>query len=198
MRRPSAWQKNLIRNSLFLAGTVFGLRMLYLRVRDGSVATAIDIAREKIQTTYRDHIIEPVRALAKEVFYTMQNREEIVSERDLELSREALNRMLDNFSRSNKGIALFEKLQMTLTQIGERATNVVTCRYPPPSSEGVIGHEPVSTFSTEQAMDALMKSYEAELPNPIRGVLWGNLSTSILIQVTSISITALNTSKYDQ
>lgn len=35
----------------------------------------------------------------------------------------------------------------------------------------------------EVVMEKLMRSYEAEISNPVRGLLFGNLMTAMLIQV---------------
>jgi hypothetical protein len=37
----------------------------------------------------------------------------------------------------------------------------------------------------EKVMEKLMKSYEAEISNPVRSLLFGNLMTAMLIQVTN-------------
>jgi hypothetical protein len=50
----------------------------------------------------------------------------------------------------------------------------------PPRGEGQVE---IAKDLDEQAMDKLMKSYEAELSNPVRGIIFGNLMTAMLIQV---------------
>jgi hypothetical protein len=39
----------------------------------------------------------------------------------------------------------------------------------------------------EKVMEKLMKSYEAEISNPVRSLLFGNLMTAMLIQVSPLS-----------
>lgn len=182
MRRPSIWQRYWIRNLLVTSGGLWLLRYLYLRTVDNSLATTLHVARETIALWYREHIFDPVSALVTELFDTLHKREEIVSKRDLDQSKEALHRMLSDFSKSNKGIELIQQVKDTFYRISEQASTVVGGSLKEPSIE------PVPTFSPEEALDALMKSYEAELPNPIQGVLFGNLATSILIQMQKLKV----------
>jgi hypothetical protein len=176
------WQRYWIRNILLTTGGLWLARFLYLRTVDGSIALALQVARETVVVRYKEHIHEPVSALVKELFDTI-HREEIVSKRDLDQSKEALHRMLSDYSKSIKGIELFEKVKNTLNRISEQASTVVGG-----SVKEAMIEVPATSFSPEEALDALMKSYEAELSNPIQGVLFGNLATSILIQMQKLKV----------
>lgn len=186
MRRPSFWQNNWVPYSFFGIVSALAAREVVKRVVDGSMLNAFTLAESTVRNAYHDHVLQPVTALIKEVFYTIQKREEIVNEQDLESSRDALNRMLVDFSKSNKGLQLFRQLKSTISHMSERASSAVSRNETADLSISNLDVPRVTNFSAEEAMDALMKSYEAELPNPIRGVIFGNLSTSILIQVNTI------------
>lgn len=43
-------------------------------------------------------------------------------------------------------------------------------------------------FTPEQAMAALMSAYEKELQAPIKGIMFGNLTTAILIQMQKLKV----------
>ena len=95
--------------------------------------------------------------------------------------------MLNDFSKSRKGIALIEQLNDTLQNISKTASRSVSLKPVDvvASLPAITIDSSISTeFSTDLAMEALMKSYESELPNPIVNIIFGNLMTSMLIQVS--------------
>jgi hypothetical protein len=51
------------------------------------------------------------------------------------------------------------------------------------TSAGDVNTSAVTGEDEMQIMDKMMRSYESELMNPIKGVLFGNLMTAMLIQV---------------
>lgn len=194
-KRPTHWQRYWLRNTILitLGGvTTFGL---FIGLHNGSLMKAIKVGIDIIRLGFKEHIVEPVTALMRELF-EIHDKQEIVSVHDLQTSREALDRMLDDFSKSNQGIRLIQQLQKTLNDIGERASNVAASAVGSntlipletlPNDHHLLNNT-TSHFSTEEAMDALMKSYEKELQNPIQGILFGNLMTAMLIQMQKLKV----------
>jgi hypothetical protein len=55
-------------------------------------------------------------------------------------------------------------------------------------SPAAAGRLAADDFSPEQAMAALMTAYERELQAPVRGVVFGNLMTALLIQMQKLKV----------
>lgn len=131
----------------------------------------------------------------------------MVSRAELRESRQALSRMLADFSSSQAGYELIierlkeqsshlfggskDKISSTGSATTSNSSTVMT-----PAQQKVVADaknnmngknidEAIRSLDpTEaQAMDALMNLYEKELQTPMRGLLFGSLMTAMLIQV---------------
>jgi len=106
LHRPTNNERFWIRNVLLLVGGVYTGTVLYQKYQDGSLQAITTQIMEKITSKLTEHVVEPIAKLGNELFHTIRSRETIVSRDDLELSREALERMLSDFSKSREGYAL--------------------------------------------------------------------------------------------
>ena len=87
VRSPTKHEKFWVRNTiLFTVGLVVS-HQLILSLNDGSLVKFVRLTTESCKIALKEHILEPVTALVKELFDTIQNREEIVSKHDLDQSR---------------------------------------------------------------------------------------------------------------
>lgn len=173
-------------------------------IRDGSLGELFDRFKDVVQSKIAEHVIEPLTKLKQELFETIRSSDDhIVAKRDLELSKAALERMLTDFSKSKEGYALIlPNIQVAKEEIlrnkerifsKDGVADVVNAITSPTKSEVPQVHT-IDTIRTgdalvdlsptpEQALIALMNEYEKDLQHPIRGILFGNLFTAILIQV---------------
>lgn len=203
LHRPSQAERYFVRNSLCtLAGGVFFYHcilpfMLDTELLHAKVRGLVEFVCGKVT----EHVLEPLSKLSQELFDTIRKRESIVTRNDLELSKQALERMLHDFSNTQEGFKLiFPNLSMeeikghltnnrvvdTLKSIGNESSPVVI---PPRVSKDPSMDELVMLVpSAEQALAALMREYEKELVKPIRGILFGSLFSAILIQMQKLKV----------
>jgi uncharacterized protein with von Willebrand factor type A (vWA) domain len=173
-------------------------------IKDGSLQEFWHHSKELVSAKVAEHVVEPLTKLKQELFETIRSSDDhIVAKRDLELSKAALERMLTDFSKSKEGHALIlpniqeakEEILRNKERIftKEGVADVVNAMKTPPKSDVPPVHtvESIRTGDAlvdlsptpEQALIALMNEYEKDLQHPIRGIMFGNLFTAILIQV---------------
>lgn len=226
VRRPSLWERYWFRNTLLvIASTIIG-RKVFIMSKDGSLQRHFNFVFDLVRFAIQEHVIDPVSELVHKLFETIQDKDKIVSAEDLEQSRESLKKMLDDFSKSSKGIQLMHYLSERLSKLpipmplktgdktitsttvtdtdtttaesGGQHTGATTDVTPVGSGlEGTVGTlrsnpltetPTVTVFSTDEAMKALMSTYEIELQNPIVNLLFGNLMTAMLIQMQKLKV----------
>jgi hypothetical protein len=91
--------------------------------------------------------------------------------------------MLDNFSKSTKGSSALSKL---VNEHFKSQGSADTAKAAGPGVDGIgSGMEtPAAKIANQEIiMEALMRKYEDEMQSPVQGFLFGNLVTSMLIQV---------------
>jgi uncharacterized membrane-anchored protein YjiN (DUF445 family) len=118
VRRPSNLERYWLRNILLTCIGAYSCRFLYIKYNDGSLQIAVQKCSDLVSAKLQEHVIEPVNKLFAELFDTIRHRDLIVSRRDYERSKEALHRMLEDFSQSKEGVELISKLK---TQIMENS-----------------------------------------------------------------------------
>ena len=138
------------------AGATFAGHHMALMLRDGTLQSLVGRLIGKCSAALLEHLIEPVTNLSGELFETIRRNKEnsIVTLEELAQSKRALSRMLDDFLKSHKA-----------------SVNLL--------SEGSTDGKP----TPDEVMEALMRSYEQDMKNPIAGLVFGGLMTSMLIQV---------------
>lgn len=202
MHKPSDTERFWFRNVLLVALGVLSAKTAVDLWRDGTVASAYSFFQAKLH----DHVLEPVEKLARELFDAIRKREYVVTREECEESQEALHRMLRDFSQSSKGSTLIadmkERLRETLRDQQEAASAIADKlsggrtggggggTAVPPTQVGAATAAVLAAdeFRPEQAMAALMNAYERELQAPVRGVVFGNLMTAILIQMQKLKV----------
>lgn len=217
MHKPSDAERYWFRNTLLFAGAVISIKTAVDLWRDGTLAALLSFVKGKLH----DHVLEPLEKLAGELFDTIRKRDFVVTREECEESKEALDRMLRDFSQSTSGSTLIadmkERIQDTLREQQEAAAAIAgklsggggggissnrnnskgeggggsgtdsagsTVTRPGPAASKLAAEE----FSPEQAMAALMTAYERELQAPIKGLVFGNLMTALLIQMQKLKV----------
>lgn len=211
-QRPSNFERYWVRNILITIATIYSAKEIYNLIQDGSLQEYVHHFVEWITSKMTEHIIEPITKLGQELFDTIRKRDQIVSREDLELSKAALERMLYDFSQSKQGYALIlPKLKEELLKNKDRilskevvdvvsesaakavasaatdaVINAASANGNIHTIESIRTGNPLKDLSPtpEQALVALMNEYEKDLQTPIRGMLFGNLFTALLIQVS--------------
>lgn len=204
VRRPSNIERFWVRNLLIALGSAYGCTVLVGMIQDGTLQELWNHLRELVTSKVTEHVVEPLTKLKQELFETIRSSDDhIVAKRDLELSKAALERMLTDFSKSKEGHALIlpniqeakEEIMRSKERIftKEGVADVVNAIKTPPKPDVPQVHtvESIRTGDAlvdlsptpEQALVALMNEYEKDLQHPIRGIMFGNLFTAILIQV---------------
>lgn len=177
------WVRNIL---VTIAGLYFANTTIRM-VQSGELQSQCKRLFILVQNKVQERVIEPVSDLASELFDTIRKRDDIVSRKDLEASRAALHRMLVEFADSKEGYNLiFNRFGEELLKQGDNLLKTIYSS--PTAGESTGGNTAVvdkHTFrpTPEQAWDVLMSEYEKELQTPIRGMLYGNLFTAMLIQV---------------
>lgn len=211
-RKPSNFERFWFRRLLTVLLGVYTARKLSIMIADGSLRKLLESTYDLIANKIQDKIVEPITELFQELFDTISRREAIVTRADLESSRRALQRMLDDFSTSQQGSDLisydkFKKLPDELKSTFENFRNglddvkvppaAATAATPAANSSG--GGTAVSSVhnTPEEAYEALMNEYEKELQTPIRGIVWGSLMTAVLIQVSCCVMSKFVVSHFD-
>jgi hypothetical protein len=200
------WIRNIL---VSIAGIYFAnttIRMIQTGELQRQSAKLLVFVQNKLQ----EHVVEPVSDLAMELFDTIRKREKIVSREDLDASRDALHRMLVEFSQSKEGSTLIlnrlnvdhlkdellkrsDTLFETIKNGGAGSTGgaggaSVVPANPAASVVTLPSGGEMASFTPEQAWDALMSEYEKELQTPIRGIVYGNLFTAMLIQMQKLKV----------
>lgn len=216
------WIRNIL---VSIAGIYFAnttIRMIQTGELQRQTAKLLVFVQNKLQ----EHVVEPVSDLAMELFDTIRKREKIVSREDLDASRDALHRMLVEFSQSKEGSTLilnrlnvdhlkdellkrsdtlFETIKNggagstggggggggTTTAASVVPANPAAGALPSSGAAAGVGASSgseMASFTPEQAWDALMSEYEKELQTPIRGIIYGNLFTAMLIQMQKLKV----------
>eukprot|EP01038_Epipyxis_sp_PR26KG_P012394 gene12394-16624_t len=174
--RPSNNERYWLRNIVLIGGGLYLTKLLVSMSISYELQTMIKLATDYLKNAIKERIIEPITDLKNELLNTIRRRDGMVSREDLDQSRKALERMLDDFSKTATGSS---KILSYMTSIGGssyRNSNPPNLQSPP------------LTITQEQAMDTLMHSYEKELQSPIRGILFGSLMTAMLIQMQKLKV----------
>jgi hypothetical protein len=117
VRRPGYWERYWVRNLLLTVGGIYASHVLYSKYLDGSLQKTAHHLADLAQSKFQEHVIEPVAKLFNELFHTIRSREHIVSRKDYEMSRDSLERMLNDFSKSKEGHDLIMKLKGEFSKI---------------------------------------------------------------------------------
>lgn len=186
VQRPSYFERYWVRNLIATVGAVFLLETTVSSIRSGELQRSARILFEAIQSKLTEHVIEPVTKLAGELFDTIRKRDHIVSQQDLEMSRQALERMLTDFSQSQQGHDLLKRWNEIKSKSDDLLNSIPGIHSNASDANVVVPVPPAVEFAPtpDQAWEALMNEYERELQSPIRGIIYGNLFTAMLIQVS--------------
>lgn len=206
-RRPSFFERYWLPNLVLLAGSVYMGRELVLRLRDGSLQQLVAASYQRLSEGLMEHILEPLRNFLKEIFETIRRRQDgMVTREDLLQSQETLNRMLDDFVKAHKdggaygGYGYSGLKSQIQTLIGNSkvpggaVAGQASGSAPSSSSMSVSGSSdasqplPNNSLTTDAIMEILMKNYESELKTPVTGFLFGNLMTTMLIQMQKLKV----------
>jgi hypothetical protein len=177
-RKPKFWELYWLPNVIGCVAAILLIRRGSVMYSNGELQALSLKFRDWFRTNWTEHMIEPMQELVGELFDTMSRKKEaIVTRADLVHSKIALNRMLDNFSKSTKGSSVLSKVLGEIQSTGTPNNMTSDAN----SSGGQISAEKLA--NQEQIMEALMRRYEEEMQSPVQGFLFGNLVTSMLIQV---------------
>ena len=111
-------------------------------------------------------MVEPIQVLSERIFDTVNTKADIViSKQDLELSKRSLDGMLEEFAAN---------------------TNSRTWKFLY-GSDSVVPSECLERDQAE-VLDVMMRTYESDLRNPIRGIMLGGLISAMLIQMQKLKI----------
>jgi hypothetical protein len=146
-----------------------------------------------VLSTIRDKFYNPVLELFVNFSNQLKRRDPIVTQEELVQDHIALSRMLEEFSaRKNKSLQSSLPNKIKDSVLGQekldsasldRDTGSISYSSPPLESQPRTLENKLMTSGQIKAMEQLMRSYELELMNPLRGLLFGDLVTAILIQV---------------
>jgi hypothetical protein len=186
-------------------------RFLVEAVRSGALQRSLWSVADAILGKIREHIVEPIQDLVTNLTDTLKRKDPIVSQEELVRDHMALARMLEEYSANRKideskttNKLLKDPLSLLPSVVNKSAGASGNKSSAPPSktssysSSGGFGLLPpmenpdrsadqrLMTSAQIASMEELMRRYEEELQNPIRGVLFGDLLTAILIQVRII------------
>ena len=204
-RRPSVYERFWLMNCCkYAVGAVVVLKLGQM-YRSGQLQQLLKRVLDTVVYNVSEHVVEPITKLLEQIVQQISRREGIVSEEDFKKSKEAYTRMLQDFSRTTKGFELYSKYSKAFdqTKIFQTVANKIQTIVPispsggsDRSSSGNGGGSPAATpspvapehFSDERAWEALMSAYENEMKNPLLGLMFGSLMTSILIQVQKLKM----------
>ena len=189
VRQPSHFQRYWFKYLLYGIAASGLVGKVVLMIRSGEMSRIVSKVVSVISARISEDIVEPMAKLVEELGDTLRRREAVVAAEDLQRSKDSLSRMLKDYSSrvaqgpSDRKTEVLMKLQEYSQRIGipfelERGTKVESVT---PQGDGISSG--VHMSDNELAMELLVKSYEAELPHPIRGIVFGNLMTAVLIQV---------------
>lgn len=106
-RSPTNFERYWLIN--FISGAIIGTLSIKLinMYRDGSLADLLLSTTHRISYGFREHVSDPFKELFNKISDTIGPRGDmIVTEQDLKQSKEALGRMLDDFSKTKQGLDL--------------------------------------------------------------------------------------------
>lgn len=98
-RRPSKLERYWALNTVLSAGMCYLGYITTKHLQDGSLQRRCISIRDHVTSLVSEHIVEPISKLGEEFFEKLHRREGIVSREDLVQSRQALTRMLADFSK---------------------------------------------------------------------------------------------------
>lgn len=151
--------------------------------------------------------MEPIQDLITNLTDTLKRKEPIVSQEELVRDHMALARMLEEYSANRKIVEskttnkLLKDPMSLLPSVGNKSSNTSTNKSQSSSASTSFGSsegfgllpsmespdrsadQRLMTSAQIASMDELMRRYEEELQHPIKGMLFGDLLTAILIQV---------------
>ena len=123
-----------------------------------------------------EHVMDPIIDFFKDLFKTKRG-EDVVSLSDVMKSKEAYSRMIKEFAKTRKGSTVITDFTSKwLPQLGL-------------SNGSQLDDALKVTIDDSTAWDALMASYEKDLQSPLSGILFGTLSTSMLLQIQKLKLT---------
>jgi hypothetical protein len=161
VRRPTISERYWGAKLLVGLGCLFLGNTVYISYQNGTLLHISKQIYRRLSDTILEHIVEPVINLTMQLFETIRRRKVgIVTREDLEQSQLALERMLEDFSKTNKGSTLLYPLTKYLHDISGSTGGMI--------SEGESNQS--SQYSSEEIMEELMKSYENEMKTPITGL----------------------------
>lgn len=217
-RRPSLFERYWLPNLVLLAGSVYLGRELVLRLHDGSLQQLLISSYQSLSRRLTEHILGPMRNFLKEIFDTIRRQQDgMVTREDLQQSQETLNRMLDDFVKVHKdgaysgyGYSGLKSQIQTLTgstskqapgegisspnaaNAGTSSSSTGSTSGSTSGSSGSRGQSMPSpsnnSLTTDAIMEILMRNYESELKTPVTGFLFGNLMTTMLIQMQKLKV----------
>ena len=195
-RRPSKQERYWALNAV-LCGGIFYVGYVTLRhLRDGSIQKQLSLIKDQTSSVVTEHIIEPITKLGEEFFEKLHRREEIVSREDLTQSKDALSRMLADFSKHGQRSYDIRQMMMGSSKppSGFHDSDSTSSATSNSSSSSNNSGNVLDDLETKEsslanesaAMETLMRTYEKQLQSPIYGMLYGNLMTAMLIQMQKL------------
>lgn len=171
-------------------------RMLRRYISSGQLQRALWGSLDLVLGKIREHIVEPFQDLTTNLFDTLQRRDPIVTHDELVQSHLALNRMLESYEGK---IADKDSVVDISAVVSKVSSKLYPSKVEPSSTANTESIEITATIDTSSpkhrlstsrqlsSMERLMRDYEKELQTPIRGLLFGDLIRSVLIQVCGSS-----------
>ena len=199
-RRPSKQERHWVLNTVLTGGLCYIGYVTAKHLQDGSLQRKYTSIRDYVGALTTEHIIEPITKLGEEFFDKLHRREGIVSREDLVQSREALTRMLEDFSKHGqrsydirqmmRGAAFmpsgFNDSDSSTSHENSAVNTVKTTGNPVGNSSHDVSGQNIALANETAAMESLMRTYEKQLQSPIYGMLYGNLMTAMLIQMQKL------------
>jgi hypothetical protein len=180
-------------------------------VRSGALQRSLWSLADAVLGKIREHIVEPIQDLVTNLTDTLKRKDPIVSQEELVRDHMALARMLEEYSANRKIVEskttnkLLKDPLSLLPSVANKNTGAVYGSKSSASSNGSSygssggfgllppmenpdrsADQRLMTSAQIASMEELMRRYEEELQNPIRGMLFGDLLTAILIQVNFV------------
>ena len=172
--RPPHYERYWFCYMIGIAASSYGI----YKLRDNYLSGYLNeqLRKAGVQFTYLlEHVLDPVTELWNYLFGSKLG-EDVVSISDVMKSKEAYSRMIKEFAKTKKGSTVITDFTSKwLPQLGFGDNQ---------SDEAL-----KVTIDDSTAWDALMASYEKDLQAPLSGILFGTLSTSMLLQIQKLKLT---------
>ena len=164
-------------------------RILKRYITSGQLQRTVWYVLDLVLGKFREHIVEPIQDLTTNLFDTLKRRDPIVTHDELVQSHLALSRMLDQYEHKyeeKNGVISNVLSTIYPSALSGDVKEMNTVHAPPPDTSSPKNR--LTTSRELSSMERLMRDYEKELQTPIKGLLFGDLISSVLIQVRTLLI----------